>query len=228
MSVIGFLALIFGFTGLMLLDGQTFSHAVMGIACGVAAIGSGLACSRKDYARGRRRWGGWVMAILGLGLAVFCVIQLPSAYRFQKQFNTRSKEYRGRNRANPSADFHALGFDNAIEAGTLFDTYKDVFVAKISGDYWEDTASHDYSFHHFKASVTKSYKGDLKPGEKVSFLYGVDARALTVSNTFVGNNMLLLMEEHPDREVIFSGGTDFFLVDTNIQQILQLEFPEGK
>jgi hypothetical protein len=84
-----------------------------------------------------------------------------------------------------------------------------------------------YSFHHFKASVTKSYKGDWKPGEKVLFLYGVDAPALTVSNAFVGSNMLLLTDEHTNRGVIFGAG-DFFLVDTNLQQVLQLDFPESK
>jgi hypothetical protein len=227
MRVIAFLALLFGFTGLMFLHGQTFTHAIIGIICGIAAMGSGLACARKDYANGGRRWGGWGTAILGLGLAVYCVIQLPSAYRFQEKFNTRSKEYSGRAKANPTADFHALGFDDPAEAKTLFDTYKQVFTAQISEDYWEKTTPHEYSLHHFKASVTKSYKGGWKVGEKVSYLLGVDAPALTVSNAFVGSNMLLLTDEHVDREIIFGAG-DFFLVDTNLERVLQLDFPESK
>jgi hypothetical protein len=32
------------------------------------------------------------MAALGLVLALFCVVQLPSAYRFQTKFNERSKK----------------------------------------------------------------------------------------------------------------------------------------
>jgi hypothetical protein len=103
MRVIALLSLFFGFTGLMILDGQTFSHSILGIICGIVAIGSGLACARKDYANGGRRWGGRGVAILGLSLAVYCAIQLPSAYRFQEKFNARSKEYPERNHANPTA-----------------------------------------------------------------------------------------------------------------------------
>ena len=31
------------------------------------------------------------MAVLGLALVVICIVQLPSAYRFQTKFNERSK-----------------------------------------------------------------------------------------------------------------------------------------
>ena len=91
--VIALLSLFFGFTGIMLLDGQTFTHAVMGIVFGIAAIWGGLGSARKDYADEGRRWLGRIMAALGLVLAIFCVIQLPSAYRFEKKFNARSQKY---------------------------------------------------------------------------------------------------------------------------------------
>jgi hypothetical protein len=104
MRVTALLSLFFGFTGLMLLNGQTFSHAIMGIICGIVAIGSGLACARKDHVNGGRRWGGRGAAILGLGLTVYCAIQLPSAYRFQKKFNARSKEFHEWNQATPTTD----------------------------------------------------------------------------------------------------------------------------
>jgi hypothetical protein len=167
MVILAWVSLFFGFVGLMILDGQTFSHAIMGIFCGTVAIGSGLACARKDHADGGRRWGGWGTAFLGLGLAVFCIIQLPSSYRFQEKFNIRSREFNGRHRTNPTADYHALGFGDATEAKTLFDTYKQVFTAQISEDFWDETTPHKYSFHHFTASVIKSYKGDWKLGGNV-------------------------------------------------------------
>jgi hypothetical protein len=227
MRVIAFLSLFFGFTGLMLLDGQTFTHAVTGIICGTVAIGAGLACARKDHANGGRRWGGLGMAALGLVLAVYCVVQLPSAYGFQEKFNTRSREFYNRNKTNPAVDFHALGLDDAAEARKFFDTYKHVFVARISEDEWEDPGSQKYSFHHFTATVTKIYKGEWKPGEKVSFSHDVDAPALSASNTFVGSNMLLLTDRHTNQEVIFGAG-DFFLVDTNVQEVLQRVFSDSK
>jgi len=94
MRVIALLALLFGFMGLLLLDGQVFTHAVFGIICGIAAVGSGLASARKDYSNEGRRWLGRILAILGAMLALFCVTRLPSAYRFQIRFNERSKKAR--------------------------------------------------------------------------------------------------------------------------------------
>jgi len=209
------------------LDGQTFTHAVMGICCGSVAIGSGLASARKDYADQGRRWLGRIMVALGLVLAVFCAFQLPSGYRFQEKFNMRGKEFHGRNQTNPALDFHALGFDDVREAGTLFDTYRQVCVVQISEDSWEDMGPGKYSVHHLKATVAKNYKGDWGIGEKVSFYHGGDAPALTVSNAFLGSNMLLLANGPASNEIPFGAG-DFFLVDTNVEQILQSLFPNAR
>lgn len=227
MFVLALFCLVFGFTGLLLLDGQVFNHAVIGLICGLATIASGLASARKENANASRRWLGRLMAAFGLGLAVFCINQIPSAYRYQEKFNTRSKEFHGRTHANPAVDFQALGFDNVTEAGTLFDTYKEVFTAQVSEDYWEEITPHQYSIHHFKATVTKSYKGDWKPGERVSFSHDVDAPAITTSNTFAGGNMLLLTDRHANNEILFGAG-DFFLVDSNVQQVLRNLFPDKK
>ena len=92
MRVIALLALLFGLVAQMVLDGQTFTHAIFGIICGIAAVTSGLVSARKDYADRGRRWLGRIMAGLGLVLAIFCVIQLPSAYRFQTTFNERTRK----------------------------------------------------------------------------------------------------------------------------------------
>ena len=85
MRVIALLALIFGLTAQFLLDGQTFSHAVLGIFCGIAALVCGLESARRDRLH---RWEGRAMAGLGVALGIWCVV-LPSAYRFQQQFNSR-------------------------------------------------------------------------------------------------------------------------------------------
>jgi hypothetical protein len=102
MRVIALLSLIFGFMAQLLLDGQTFSHAVFGIICGIAAVMGGLVSARKDYADEGRRWLGRIMAGLGLVLALFCIVQLPSAYQFQAKFNERSRKAREMREAKPT------------------------------------------------------------------------------------------------------------------------------
>jgi hypothetical protein len=103
MRVIALLSLIFGFMGMLLLDGQTFTHAVMGIIFGIAAIIGGLVSARKDYADEGRRCLGRIMAALGLVLALFCATQLPSAYQKQTRFNETSKKIHEMYTPPPSA-----------------------------------------------------------------------------------------------------------------------------
>ena len=91
MRVIALLALLFGFMAQMLLDGQVFAHAVFGIACGIVAIGCGLVSARSQH---RYRSEAWVLAALGFLLGVWCIVALPSAYRRQETFNSRSRDYR--------------------------------------------------------------------------------------------------------------------------------------
>jgi hypothetical protein len=94
MRVIALLSLIFGFMGLMILDGQPFSHAVMGVILGIAAVGCGFGSARRDYVDSTCRWEGRIMGVLGLILIAVCALQLPSSYRFQTRFNQRSADFR--------------------------------------------------------------------------------------------------------------------------------------
>jgi hypothetical protein len=81
---------------LLLLDGQTFTHAVMGIIFGAAAFGCGLASARKDFSNVAGRWEGRIMAGLGLALIIVCVVYIPMAYHTQAKFNERSKDQKNR------------------------------------------------------------------------------------------------------------------------------------
>jgi peptidoglycan/LPS O-acetylase OafA/YrhL len=89
MRVIALLCLLFGFVIQPLLDGQVFTHAVLGIVCGCVALACGLASAREDPPH---RWEGRIMAILGVALGVWCLISLPGTYERQKRFNERSRQ----------------------------------------------------------------------------------------------------------------------------------------
>ena len=91
MRVVALLSLVFGLIGLMLLDGQVFTHAVMGIICGGVAIGCGLASARNNQSSTKGRWVGRALAGFGLLLILFSAAQLPGAYEFQTKFNERSR-----------------------------------------------------------------------------------------------------------------------------------------
>jgi len=98
MRVVALLCLLFGFMGLGLMDGQTFTHAVMGLVFGAVAVACGMASARRDPPH---RWEGWIMAALGVVLGLWCIVLLPSAYRFQKEFNGR-REQRRHEEATPA------------------------------------------------------------------------------------------------------------------------------
>lgn len=100
MRVVALLCLLFGFVGLSLLDGQTLTHAATGIFFGAAAFACGMASARLDP---RHRWEGWIMAALGVVLGLWCIVLLPSAYRFQKEFNGRTNQRQQAKPANQPA-----------------------------------------------------------------------------------------------------------------------------
>ncbi len=89
MHALALLALMFGFVGMMLLDGQVFTHAMLGIVCGVVAVSCGVVLVRRGS---RSRFFGWLFAVLGLALTVWCGIETPSAYRYQQKFNDRREK----------------------------------------------------------------------------------------------------------------------------------------
>ena len=98
MRVVALLCLLFGFLGLGILDGQTFTHAAMGLVFGAAAVACGTASARRDPPH---CWEGWIMTALGVVLGLWCIVLLPSAYRFQKEFNGR-REQRQHQEATPA------------------------------------------------------------------------------------------------------------------------------
>ena len=53
------------------------------------------------------------MAALGLMLALFCVVQLPSAYQFQTKFNERSKKAREMRESKPTPNSQRIEMTRA-------------------------------------------------------------------------------------------------------------------
>jgi hypothetical protein len=86
-GVVGWVLVVMGALGLLLLDGQTFTHAVFGLFCGAVAVMIGLAGGRPGVAPATRGWLRGVALAGGLLLAV-CLALLRSAYRQQQKFNS--------------------------------------------------------------------------------------------------------------------------------------------
>ncbi len=101
MSAIAFLAVVFGFMAQMILDGQTFTHAIFGIVSGIMAILCGMSLGRRDR---RHRWEGWLWSGLGAALVVWCVALLPSAYQTQEHFNHRRDQRQQMREENKTAN----------------------------------------------------------------------------------------------------------------------------
>lgn len=89
---IALICLIFGLLAQTIANGQVYAHALFGIFYGLAAIVCGLVSVRLDYAKEPRRWRGWIIAGLGLMLALSCANQLPSTYQRQTKFNDMVKK----------------------------------------------------------------------------------------------------------------------------------------
>jgi hypothetical protein len=82
-----FLLVGLGFT--LLLNGQTFTNSLVGIALASAAIAIAFGPARDDSAPRARLWKARILVGLGVLLAVALLTQLRSAYRFQSGFNRR-------------------------------------------------------------------------------------------------------------------------------------------
>src|ERR1043165_2687501 len=88
MRAIALLSLIFGFLGLFILDGQTFTHAIEAIVSGAVALGCGFRSARRDHANPTRRWEGRVMGFLG------CVLIIVSAVQLHPHIDSRANSIR--------------------------------------------------------------------------------------------------------------------------------------
>jgi hypothetical protein len=89
MRIIALFSLLFGFMAQLIVAGQPYFSAVFGIVCCVIAIGCGVGAARLDPPH---RWEGRILAGLGLALGVWCIVLLPSAYRYEEKIKARRKQ----------------------------------------------------------------------------------------------------------------------------------------
>jgi hypothetical protein len=109
MRVLAMLSLFFGFATQLIPAGQPLSSAVLGIVCGGIAIACGLRVARVERSTPRD---GWILVVLGLALGLWCVIMVPSAYRYHEKINGRS-EQRQSGTANNTVRRVCTGFSSS-------------------------------------------------------------------------------------------------------------------
>lgn len=119
--------------------------------------------------------------------------------------------------------FAHSAWDDEKGARAFFDTYKNVLVVRIDTDHWEDRGPQRLSLHHFNATVVKSYKGNWSATERIAFVHGVDAPALTTINRMEGQLMILFTDDYTDAEIGVDTG-DFLTYDSDLERILKCVF----
>jgi hypothetical protein len=101
MRAAALICLILGVLFPLLLNGQTFTNSLIGIAFASTSVAVCVAAERKTLSIRETTWRGRVIAALGVLLAVMLFVQLPSAYTFQKGFNRPIEEKIPQDRAAP-------------------------------------------------------------------------------------------------------------------------------
>lgn len=143
-------------------------------------------------------------------LALLCILVLASGCRSNK---------------SDAEIFHAWGWENARHAKTHLDQFEHVLVAEVYESNWEDLGPHRLTPFHFKGTVVRSYKGDWKVSEKISFIHRVDAPAPTNTPGAVSNKLMFVFtNEHTNAEVGVDTG-DFGTYDTEHARALDILFP---
>ncbi len=133
----------------------------------------------------------------------------------------------GRRSADPTEIVAYDPWGDAADTKARLNSYKHILLGCIYEDHWEDRGPHEYSYHHFTATVVRSYKGDWRTSERITFVQGLDYPALTVSNVSVGRLVFLFTDEHKNTEIGFETG-DVMNYDAELGQFLQYAYPERR
>jgi len=126
--------------------------------------------------------------------------------------------------ADPAAAFGQSVWGGLEDAKSWLRDYKHVVMVCVYEDRWEDRGPNDYSLHHFKATVVKTYKGSWRPSQRLAFVHGVDDRGKAEVNRHAGELMFVFTNEHKDAEIGVDTG-DFLGYEPELDRQLRLLFP---
>lgn len=87
----------------LLLNGQTFTNSLFGVTFAIAAVSLCIASARTARSIRETTQGTRIVAVLAMILAALLLIQLPSAYTHQTNFNNHVEEMRQKRAAFESA-----------------------------------------------------------------------------------------------------------------------------
>jgi len=97
--------------------------------------------------------------------------------------------------------------DGVDHLKSRFDSYQHILVARVDEHTWEDLGPHRKTPHHFKVTVTTTYKGDWRPSERLSFVHHVDSPTPKGStNGSAGYLLVILTNEHTTNEIALDTG----------------------
>ena len=132
-------------------------------------------------------------------------------------------------RKTPDASefFRPWGCDNAADLRERFDQFKNVLVVHVTESRWEDRGPHALTPYHFKATVSRSYKGAWSAGEKLDFVHYLDSPAPTnVPLTIHRDDLYFIMtNEHTNAEITVETG-DFAGLNSELEPALHVLFPQ--
>jgi hypothetical protein len=114
-------------------------------------------------------------------------------------------------------------WENAEGVRSHMDGYKHILTVRIDENRGEDRGPNNLSVLHFKGTVVKSWKGDWKLSEKISFVHYVDYRASTTSsNEEAGETLFVFTNDHTNEDIALETGD--FGYSTNVEQVLHCFF----
>jgi hypothetical protein len=121
------------------------------------------------------------------------------------------------------AIYKASFWEDAAGVKAHMDGYGHILSVRIDENHGEDRGSNRLSVLHFKGTVVKSWKGDWKVPEKISFVHYVDYRAsTTTSNEEAGQILFVFTNEHTNTDIALETGD--FGYSTNVEQVLHCFF----
>ena len=114
-------------------------------------------------------------------------------------------------------------WEDAAGVKAHMDSYRHILSVRVDEDYGEDRGLDKESVLHFKGTVVKSWKGDWKVSEKISFVHWVDYRVTdTTTNKAPGYTLFVFTNEHTNTDIALETGD--FGYSTNVEQVLHCFF----